>query len=120
MGDDKLNIGLRRGKVLCGMKYDDRLAFIGDGLPIVLESARGFWQASLQLQSSVREATVLRNHAVEEAGKILILMDIARCPEKIVARRIGPMKAQEAREAEIMLSIQENRYQGAYASKVQA
>ena len=70
--DQKLNIGLRRGNILCEMKYDDRLAFIGEGLPIVLESARGFWQASQHLRSSDREATVLHDHAVEEAGKYLI------------------------------------------------
>jgi hypothetical protein len=91
MGDNRLNIGLGQGNVPCGMKYDDRLALICEGLPIVLESARGFWNASRQLQSSDREATVLHDHAVEEAGKILILLDIARCPKKIVARRIGPM-----------------------------
>jgi hypothetical protein len=89
MGDDKPNIGLKQGNILCGMKYDDRLNFIGKGLPIVLESALRFWNASRQLQSSPREATVLENLAVEEAGKLLILMDIVRCPEKIVSVRIG-------------------------------
>jgi hypothetical protein len=90
-GEEKVNIGLGRGNILCGMQYSDRLAFIGEGLPIVFESARGFWEASRQLQSSDREATVLHDHAVEEAGKILILMDIGRCPRKIVANRIGSM-----------------------------
>ena len=48
-------------------------------------------RASRHLQSSDREATVLHDHAVEETAKILILMDIARCPKRIVANRIGPM-----------------------------
>jgi hypothetical protein len=91
MGDDKLNIGLKEGSVLCGMNYDDRLNFIAKGLPIVLESALGFWTASQQLQSSPRESTVLENLAVEEAAKLLILMDIARCPKKHVSMRIGQM-----------------------------
>lgn len=41
-------------------------------------------------------------------------------PVIAAADLLAAVKAQEAREAEIMLSIQENRYQGAYASKAQA
>lgn len=89
MGNSKLNIGLKQSRILCGMQYNKRVKFIGEGLPIVLESACGFWKASQQLVDLDREATVLRDHAVEEAGKLLILLDIARCPKKAIATRIG-------------------------------
>jgi hypothetical protein len=38
-----------------------------------------------------READVLANHAEEEAAKILILMDIVRCPRRLCAAKIGIM-----------------------------
>jgi regulator of RNase E activity RraA len=41
-------------------------------------------------------------------------------PAADAADLLAAVKAQEAREAEIMLSIQENRYQGAYARTVSA
>ncbi len=33
MGDDKLDVGLGQAGILCRMKYDDRLAFIGRVCP---------------------------------------------------------------------------------------
>jgi hypothetical protein len=91
IGTGKLDIGLRQGKVLCGMKHDERLDFLADGLPIILNSARGFWAASQEIKAMSREATVLENHAEEEASKILILMDIVRCPKKLSSSKIGHM-----------------------------
>lgn len=73
------------------MPHDERLAFISEGLPIILESARGFWTAAEHLQQRPREANVLEGFAEEEAAKILILMDIVRCPPELVASRIGPL-----------------------------
>ena len=83
------NIGLKQAKVLCQMSHDKRLKFLANGLPIIQDSADGYWKASLQLKGFPREAEVLRGHAVEEAAKALILMDAARCPKKLVSQHMG-------------------------------
>jgi hypothetical protein len=85
----KLDIGLRQGRASCQMKHAERLDFIAEGLPLILESARGFWTASERLHDRPREADVLEGHAEEEAAKILILLDILRCPPKLSAGKIG-------------------------------
>src|ERR1700693_4570393 len=87
----KLDIGLGQGNLLCQMKHDDRLDFLAEGLPIILDSARGFWAAAQQLSALPREADVLENHAEEEAAKILIVMDMVRCPQKLAASKMGAM-----------------------------
>ena len=84
-------IGLSQAQRLCQMPQKERLAFIAEGLPIVLASARGFWDAALQLDGQDREAVVLARHAEEEAAKILILMDMVRCPKRLVSSRMGSM-----------------------------
>ncbi|TAX01980.1 hypothetical protein ELI07_32875 (plasmid) [Rhizobium leguminosarum] len=38
-----------------------------------------------------RDSSVLKGHAEEEAAKILILMDIMRCPKKVIASRIATL-----------------------------
>jgi hypothetical protein len=43
------------------MKHDEREAFLAEGLPIILDSANGFWAASQQLNTMPREAEVLRD-----------------------------------------------------------
>ncbi len=45
----------------------------------------GFWWASTELKANPREADVLEGFAREEAAKILILLDVVRCPEKLLA-----------------------------------
>lgn len=85
----KIDIGLRQARKLVQMPFDDRVKFIADGLPILLESARGLYDASKAIADMSREASVLKGHAEEEAAKILILMDIMRCPRKLIAGRIG-------------------------------
>ena len=84
-----LDIGLGQARRLCQMAQDERLAFIAEGLPIILASAQGFWSASRLLHNMPREAEVLKGFAREEAAKILILMDAVRCPPKLIASRIG-------------------------------
>ena len=71
------------------MTYEKRIAFLAEGLPVIHESAERYWRASLQLRTFPREAEVLSGHAIEEAAKILILMDAVRCPKKLVSRYIG-------------------------------
>jgi hypothetical protein len=73
------------------MPQKERLAFIAEGLPIILASAQGFWNASLQLSKNPREADVLEGFAQEEAAKILILMDVVRCPPKTISGRLGKL-----------------------------
>jgi len=85
----KLEIGLRQARLLCRMTAVERLAFIAEGLPIILASAQGFWEASRQLSDRPREAEVLEGLATEEAAKILILMDAVRCPPKILPSKLG-------------------------------
>ncbi|TCQ71932.1 hypothetical protein EDF68_1233 [Ochrobactrum sp. BH3] len=87
----KTDIGLRQAHKLANMPADKRTAFIAEGLPILLESACGLYAASQKIADMPRESSVLKGHAEEEAAKILILMDIVRCPKKLVAGRIGTL-----------------------------
>ena len=85
------NIGLSQAKRLCQMPQTDRLDCIAKGLPVILSSSKGFWQAATDLKNQVREAVVLARHAEEEAAKVLILMDMVRCPKPLLASRISDM-----------------------------
>lgn len=82
------DIGLRQAKRLCQLPEQKRLAFVAEGLPIILDSAQGFWKGSQQLGAHPREAKVLEGFAEEEAAKILILMDAVRCPPKLVSSKL--------------------------------
>lgn len=73
------------------MRHDDRLAFISEGLPILLASAQGFQDAASRLHDSPREEDVLLSFADEEAAKVLILMDIVRCPQAQINQHIGKL-----------------------------
>jgi hypothetical protein len=84
-------IGQRQANRLCQMSPAGRLAFIAEGLPIILTSAQGFWHASAALTGSPREAEVLRGFAKEEAAKILVLMDLVRCPTALLDDRLGTL-----------------------------
>jgi hypothetical protein len=87
----KLQIGQRQASRICQMTAGDRLAFIAEGLPIIHASAIGFWSASTELRDKPREAEVLAGFAKEEAAKILILLDIIRCPSKRIAGTVNRM-----------------------------
>jgi len=63
-------IGLHQARRLCQLDENSRLAFIAEGLPVILRSAQGFWAAAQQLQTHRREAKVLEGYAEEEAAKI--------------------------------------------------
>ena len=84
----KLNIGAKQAKRLCQKSPADRLSFIAEGLPIILSSARSFWAAAEKLSESPREAEVLEGFAEEEAAKVLILIDIVRCPTRLISDRL--------------------------------
>lgn len=65
------------------MSTDKRLRFFAEGLPILFESANGFWKAAQALvEQQPREADALEGFAAEEAAKVVILMDTLRCPVK--------------------------------------
>lgn len=85
------DIGLRKGAMMCNMAAEARLAFIAEGLPIIFESAVSLIGASQALEGHAREAAILEGHAEEECAKLLILIDIVRCPPKLIAGRLGPM-----------------------------
>ncbi len=68
---------------------------------MILASAESFWTAAASLMQAPREARVLEGFAEEEAAKILILMDLVRCPakgmvlggHKLVQKRLAPFSA---------------------------
>jgi hypothetical protein len=85
------DIGMRKARLICNMGADQRLEFIAGGLPILFESAKSLAMASQALKQFPREAEILWRLCEEECGKILILVDIIRCPKKKVAQRMGQM-----------------------------
>jgi len=85
------DIGMRRGRVLANLPQTQQLNVIAEGLPILMNSADGLLAASKALVERDRAATILKGHAMEEVAKILILMDIVRCPPKLRGERVGPM-----------------------------
>lgn len=85
----KITFGNRQARALCSMSHATRLDFIAEGLPIILGSAQGFWNAACRLKDDSREASVLEGFAEEEAAKVLVLMDLVRCPSAQVNARIG-------------------------------
>ncbi|MFG1428829.1 hypothetical protein [Roseixanthobacter glucoisosaccharinicivorans] len=87
----KLQIGQRQANRICQMPAADRLAFIAQGLPIIHASTMGFWSASTELREKPREAEVLTGFAKEEAAKILILLDVVRCPDKRLAGKLNKL-----------------------------
>ena len=85
----KLKIGLKQANILCNITQEERMDLIAEGLPIILKSAQGFWLAAKHLKDNRREADILEGFAKEEAAKILILMDIVRCPQNLIGSKIG-------------------------------
>ncbi len=84
------NIGLHQAQGLCRMAQDKRLAFLAEGLPIILSSAQSLWRGSRKLHKEMpREAGVLYGFAQEEAAKVLIFMDAVRCPSHLIASKMG-------------------------------
>jgi hypothetical protein len=85
------DIGMRRGRVLSNLTQPKQLDLIAEGLPILMKSAGDLLAASNALTDHPRASAILDGHAKEEIAKILILMDIVRCPAKLRPSRIGPM-----------------------------
>lgn len=85
------DIGLGKGALICNMPAPQRLDFIAEGLPVLFESAKSLAMASHALEAFPREAEILERQCSEECAKMLILLDLIRCPPKKVAGRVGAM-----------------------------
>lgn len=85
------DIGMKRGRALANLQQARQLDIIAEGLPILIESADNLLAASKALDPHDRAATILNGHASEELAKVLILMDIVRCPPKLRSQRVGSM-----------------------------
>ena len=91
MASKASHVGLKQAHRLIGMPYQKRMDFISKGLPLILERAQKLYEDSKALSESPMSAAILVNAAKEEAAKILILMDVIRCPKKRIARDIKPL-----------------------------
>lgn len=89
--EDRVPFGNRHAGVLCNMPRTGQLDLVAEGLPIILKSAQGFWNAAMQLADQSREARVLEGFCEEECAKIMILMDLVRCPRKLASSRVGKL-----------------------------
>ncbi|MFV1543639.1 hypothetical protein VW041_01530 [Phaeobacter sp. JH204A] len=85
------HIGMRRAHALSNLSVDEQLDLIADGLPILMQSAGGLLEASKELTAHPRSAAMLKRHALEEIAKILILIDLVRCPTSQRPSRVGAM-----------------------------
>jgi len=85
------DIGMRRGRVIANLSLERQLDFIAEGLPILMRSAGNLLAAARSLDGHPRSASLLLGHSLEETAKILILMDIVRCPKHLRSARIGDM-----------------------------
>lgn len=89
--EKKLPFGNRRAGILCNLSRSAQLDLIAEGLPIILASAQGFWDGAAQIADRPREARVLQGFCEEECAKIMILMDLVRCPQRIAGDRAGKL-----------------------------
>lgn len=85
------HIGMQRAHALANLSARKQLDLIAEGLPILMQSASSLLEASNQLTAHPRSAAILRRHADEEVAKVLILIDLVRCPAPQRASRVGKM-----------------------------
>jgi hypothetical protein len=85
------DIGMKGGFALSNLPQPTQLNVIAEGLPILMRSADSLMTAAKALGEHHRPALILEGHAKEEIAKILILMDIVRCPPKVRPSQIGSM-----------------------------
>ena len=82
-------IGPRNLAAICQISEADRTALLAEGMPVILASAESAWEGARALVDRPREAEVLEGLAAEEAAKILILVDLYRCPAARRAEVVG-------------------------------
>lgn len=85
------DIGMKRGKLMGQLTPSQQLDLIAEGLPILLKSADELLSAAEALEDHPRSAAILIGQSTEELSKILILMDIVRCPPNVRGALIGRM-----------------------------
>lgn len=82
---------MRRARALANLAEKEQLDLIASGLPILMQSAEDLLEASISLSARPRSAAILKRHAEEEIAKILILVDLVRCPSGQRSSCIGGM-----------------------------
>lgn len=85
------NIGMRRARALANLNPEKQFDLIAEGLPVLMQSANSLYEASAELTNHPRSAAMLKRHASEEVAKILILIDLVRCPASLRPSRVGNM-----------------------------
>lgn len=88
MATKSANIGMRQIYAICNMPYRKRIEFIGKGLPILFESVEECYEAASLLTKNPRSREMLVGQACEEATKIMILIDMLRCPKKRISQEV--------------------------------
>ncbi len=84
-------IGMRRAHGLANLPSEKQLDLVAEGLPVLMRSAHGLFDAANALTNHPRSSAMLRRHADEEVAKILILIDLVRCPSSARPSRVGKM-----------------------------
>ena len=85
------HIGMKRAHALANLSTEKQFDLIAEGLPILMNSAANLLKAASSLRDHPRSAAMLERHAEEELAKILILIDLVRCPNSQRASRVGFM-----------------------------
>ena len=63
--------GNRRADILTQLSQRERLVFIAEGLPIIADSARSFWDAAQLLEQGSREQNVVKASRSRKPPKCL-------------------------------------------------
>lgn len=85
------HIGMKRAHALANLNAEKQFDLIAEGLPILMNSAGNLLKAAGSLEEHPRSAAMLGRHAEEELAKVLILIDLVRCPNSQRASRVGSM-----------------------------
>ena len=83
--------GMHGAHVLANLSEKAQFDLIAEGLPVLMQSASSLFKASGELTNHPRSAAILKGHASEEVAKILILIDLVRCPSSLRPSRVGEM-----------------------------
>lgn len=85
------DIGMKGLRILANVPERERFDIIAKGLPILMKSAEDLLLAAEVLDGHERAASILIGQATEELAKVLILVDLVRCPTKLRASRVSLM-----------------------------
>lgn len=85
------DIGMKGLRILANVPDKERFDIIAEGLPILMKSADDLLLASEDLDGHQRAASILIRQATEELAKVLILVDLVRCPARLRGSRVSFM-----------------------------